>query len=168
VGIAITGTLAGLALGLLVFLFVLYKKGRFNFAPTKSEDPDLQSYNGVTYPTGQTTYSPSMVASHFTSFNSSYPAVSPPATGFPQSSQFASAPVIPQQDSSSIAASSSTNVSDHSLHRSSAQLRSRRQPSQGAAFYRPRSIRKNQLHTTNRDSQSEGPAVPAPPPAYMT
>ena len=122
-GIAITGTLAALALGLLVFLFVLYKKGRFNFAPTKSEDPDIQSYPGVAYPTGQETYAPSMVASQFTSFNSPYPAGSPPATGY-QSSQFL--PPIPQQDSNSIAASSSSNVSDHSLYRSSSQLRCRR------------------------------------------
>ncbi|RXW14332.1 hypothetical protein EST38_g11525 [Candolleomyces aberdarensis] len=150
VGIAITGTLAGLALGLLVFLFVLYKKGRFNFAPTKSNDADLQSYDGVNYPTGQANYAPSTIPSHFTSFNSSYPVGSTPTTGH-QSPPFASAPPVPQQDSLSIAASSSTN------------------PSQGgAAVYRPRSIRKNQLRTTNRDSQSEGPSVPAPPPAYMT
>ncbi|RXW22096.1 hypothetical protein EST38_g3769 [Candolleomyces aberdarensis] len=130
VGIAITGTLALLVLGLLAFLFVSHKyKGRLNSTPTISPYPNLQPYNGVTSQAGEGSHAHSSFfpESRFTSLYSSPLTDSAPAASHLYPSL--SGPLTLHQDSSAIAAAI---AGDSNL-------------SQGAAFYRPCSFRKGQV-----------------------
>lgn len=174
VGIAICAALAALSLGLILYIFILYKRGRFNFAPQREKvDTLAENYHGPGYQTTPLSYPESQTSpSAYASTSATYPSSAQQQQQYdsgtlPQQQQpYEYAPTVGssslayyqptvsgQNDAGSVAASAATTSTN---------------PSRGRGNVFPsRSIRKNRLHTANgSDGASEAAAAAVPPPAY--